>query len=79
MECYIKKYKVSNFDFQDLTAIVKRGWAVEFCKELLDRNLNVTWQMPSGTRSEIFDEELADLLYRSGLLRARIRAGERVA
>ena len=66
MECYIKKYRVSNFDFQDLTAIVKRRWAVEFCNELLDRNLNVSWQMPSGTRSEIFDEELADLLYRSG-------------
>ncbi len=66
METYIKKYQVSNFDFQDLTAIVKRSWAVEFCTELLARNLNITWQMPSGTRSEIFDDEVADLLYRSG-------------
>lgn len=28
--------------------------------------MNVTWQLPSGTRSEVFDEEVADLLYRSG-------------
>lgn len=66
MELYVRKYDVSNFDFQDLTAIVNRRWAVTFCEELLARGLNITWQMPSGTRSEIFDEEIADLLYRSG-------------
>lgn len=66
IELYIKKYNVANVDFQDLTAVVKRRWVVEFCNELIRRNLNITWQMPSGTRSEVFDEEVADLLYRSG-------------
>ena len=66
MERYIRTYRVSNFDFQDLTAVVKRIWVVEFCQELIDRGLNITWQMPSGTRCEIFDEEVAELLYRSG-------------
>jgi anaerobic magnesium-protoporphyrin IX monomethyl ester cyclase len=66
MEAYAQRYQVVNFDFQDLTAIVKRGWAVEFCNELISRNLQVTWQMPSGTRSEVFDEEVAALLYRAG-------------
>jgi anaerobic magnesium-protoporphyrin IX monomethyl ester cyclase len=63
---YKRKYKIANVDFQDLTAVVKRSWVIEFCHELIKRNLNVTWQMPSGTRSEVFDEEVADLLYRSG-------------
>jgi anaerobic magnesium-protoporphyrin IX monomethyl ester cyclase len=63
---YKEKYGIVNVDFQDLTAVVKRRWAVDFCKELIARELNVTWQMPSGTRSEVFDEEVADLLYRSG-------------
>ena len=64
---YLKdKYNVVNFDFQDLTAIVKRAWVIDFSNELIKRNLNITWQMPSGTRSEVFDEEVADLLYRSG-------------
>ena len=66
MELYVRKYEVTNFDFQDLTAIVKRQWIVDFCRELIDRDLKITWQMPSGTRAEVFDAEVADLLYRSG-------------
>jgi len=66
MALYVRTYQVTNFDFQDLTAIVKRQWIVDFCHELIDRNLNITWQMPSGTRAEVFDAEVADLLYRSG-------------
>jgi len=66
IETYKTKYNVVNVDFQDLTAIVKRQWVVAFCRDLAKRNLGVTWQMPSGTRCEIFDDEVADLLYRSG-------------
>ena len=66
MESYVNKYNVTNFDFQDLTTIVNRRWAINFCSELIDRGLNITWQIPSGTRSEVFDEEVADHLYRSG-------------
>jgi anaerobic magnesium-protoporphyrin IX monomethyl ester cyclase len=66
IEHYAKTHRVTNFDFQDLTAIVKRRWAIEFCNELIARDLKITWQMPSGTRSEVFDEEVADLLYKSG-------------
>jgi len=66
MERYVREYGVTNFDFQDLTAIVKRQWIVDFCRELIRRNLKITWQMPSGTRAEVFDAEVADLLYRSG-------------
>lgn len=66
MEVYMKRYDVTNFDFQDLTAIVKRLWIIDFCQEILRRGLKATWQLPSGTRSEAFDEEVARLLYASG-------------
>lgn len=66
MEHYVRKFNVTNFDFQDLTAIVKRRWAIEFSNELIARNLNITWQMPSGTRSEVFDRDISRLLYKSG-------------
>jgi anaerobic magnesium-protoporphyrin IX monomethyl ester cyclase len=66
MDLYHERYGVTNFDFQDLTAIVKRQWIVDFCTELIERGRAYTWQMPSGTRSEVFDAEVADLLYRSG-------------
>lgn len=67
MELYVKKYGVTNFDFQDLTAMINRKWIIDFCKELVDRDLNVTWQLPSGTRAEVFDEEVAQRLHRAGL------------
>ena len=49
-----------------LTAIIKKPWVVAFCRELLDRGLDVVWQFPSGTRCEVIDDEVADLLNRSG-------------
>ncbi len=66
MEDYIRKYRVTNFDFYDLTAIVRKDWTVEFCKLIIDRKLNITWQLPSGTRSEALDDEVTKLLYASG-------------
>lgn len=66
MEKYIRDYQVENFDFYDLTAIVRKDWIVTFCNLLIDRGLNITWQLPSGTRSEALDEEVTVLLYQSG-------------
>lgn len=59
-------YQIRNFDFYDLTAIIKKEWIIDFCKELVKRNLDITWQIPAGTRSEAIDEEVADWLYKSG-------------
>jgi len=66
IEAYHKKYGATNFPFQDLTAILKREWVVDFCREVETRKLAITWQLPAGTRSEIIDEEVARLLVRSG-------------
>ncbi|MEC7584016.1 MAG: radical SAM protein [Planctomycetota bacterium] len=66
IEHYKNKYGATNFPFQDLTAILKRDWVVDFCKEIEARKLDITWQLPAGTRSEIIDEEVARLLVRSG-------------
>ncbi len=63
---YHEVYGATNFPFQDLTAILKREWVVEFTKEILARDLKITWQLPAGTRSEIIDEEVAGLLVQSG-------------
>ena len=63
---YMQEYGATNFDFYDLTAIVKRDWIIEFCKLLIQENLNITWQLPSGTRSEAIDFEVSSYLFRSG-------------
>jgi anaerobic magnesium-protoporphyrin IX monomethyl ester cyclase len=66
IESYVKKYSANNFDFYDLTAIVRKDWIIKFCAELEQRNLKITYQLPSGTRSEAIDAEVCAALKRTG-------------
>ncbi len=65
---YVETYGARNFPFQDLTAILQRDWIIAFCKEIIRRDLNISWQLPFGTRSEAIDPEVATLLKQSGML-----------
>jgi anaerobic magnesium-protoporphyrin IX monomethyl ester cyclase len=67
IEGYVKKYGAGNFPFQDLTAIVQKSWIKTFCEEIIRRGLDIQWQLPTGTRSEAIDPEVARLLKRSGM------------
>jgi radical SAM superfamily enzyme YgiQ (UPF0313 family) len=66
MKSYVEKYGVENFDFYDLTAIVKKAWTVDFAQKIVSSGLKFTYQLPSGTRSEAIDQDVARLLYKSG-------------
>lgn len=66
IEFYQKKYNATNVDFYDLTMILKKQWVIEFCKEIERRGMNFTWQLPTGTRSEVVDDEVAPWLYKTG-------------
>lgn len=68
IEGYMRKYGARNFPFQDLTAIIQKDWIVAFCKEVIRRDLKITWQFPTGTRAEAIDEEVAQLLHDSGMI-----------
>jgi len=66
IEGYVRRYGAENVDFYDLTAIVKRDWILEFCRQIEARGLRIGWQLPSGTRSEALDETVLRAMYRSG-------------
>jgi anaerobic magnesium-protoporphyrin IX monomethyl ester cyclase len=66
MESYVVRYGAQNFDFYDLTAIIKKDWIVKFANEILRRGMKIEYQLPSGTRSEAIDDEVSEILYRSG-------------
>ncbi len=66
IERYIARYRVQNIDFYDLTAIVRRDWVLEFCELLVRRGVDVSWQLPSGTRSEALDAEVLAAMARAG-------------
>jgi hypothetical protein len=63
---YIDAYGAENFEFYDLTMIIRKSWILEFCRKLDERGMNIVWQLPVGTRSETIDAEVAAALYRTG-------------
>jgi radical SAM superfamily enzyme YgiQ (UPF0313 family) len=63
---YIAKYGITAIQFYDLTAIIKKSWTLEFCKKLLENNIQLNWSLPSGTRSEALDEETLQALKKTG-------------
>lgn len=68
LEYLHKTYEVVNFDLYDLTAIMFKDWIVAMCQEILKRDLKISYQLPSGTRAEAIDFEVADLLFKSGCI-----------
>ena len=62
-----QEYQANSIDFYDLTAIVKKSWILEFAEELKRRQVKVSWQLPSGTRSEVLDEEVIAKIAGTGL------------
>ena len=62
----MQTYGAANFPFHDLPAILRREWVIDFCKEIIGRGLKINWQLPSGTRCEVVDAEVASLLAQSG-------------
>jgi anaerobic magnesium-protoporphyrin IX monomethyl ester cyclase len=63
---YVEKYRITSFQLYDLTVFTKKRWTVQFCKRLLEENIQVRWSLPSGTRSEVLDEEVIRLLKATG-------------
>ena len=66
MERYVHEYGCTDFHFEDLTAIVKKEKVLAFAQEILDRKLKITFQLPSGTRSEAVDAETAKAIKAAG-------------
>lgn len=60
------RYGVQNVNINDLTSLLTKAWILEFCEALQRRGVTVTWQLPSGTRSEAVDEEAAEVMYAAG-------------
>jgi len=63
---YLDRYRVTNVEFYDLTAVIKKEWILTFCKMIEQRGMKFTFQVPQGTRSEALDAEVCEALYRAG-------------
>lgn len=63
---YVERYGVQNVNFVDLTAATNRKWTLAFCDALDARGLDITWQLPVGTRIEAIDREVLGRLRDTG-------------
>jgi anaerobic magnesium-protoporphyrin IX monomethyl ester cyclase len=63
---YIQKYRITSFQFYDLTVFTKKSWTVAFCKRLKEERLQLHWSLPSGTRSEVLDGDVLEALKETG-------------
>jgi anaerobic magnesium-protoporphyrin IX monomethyl ester cyclase len=66
IERLVARYALRNVDLHDLTALLTKEWLLQLCDELRRRDLGITWQMPSGTRTEAIDAEAAAQLHAAG-------------
>ncbi len=62
------EYQADSIEFYDLTAIIKKEWIMAFCAELKSRKIDITWQLPSGTRSEVLDQDVLSAIYDTGCM-----------
>lgn len=66
IKSYVEEYRVDNVDFCDLTAIIEPEWILEFGNLLKQEGVDITWQLPVGTRSEALDQEVLGLIFETG-------------
>lgn len=60
------RYGVQNVNINDLTSLLTKAWILEFCAAVQRRGVEVTWQLPSGTRSEAVDADAAAAMHEAG-------------
>jgi anaerobic magnesium-protoporphyrin IX monomethyl ester cyclase len=59
---YKKQYDISAIEFYDLTPIISKKWIIDFCNELINRKVDIEWQISGGTRTEALDETVIEKL-----------------
>lgn len=60
----VEKYNIQNFLFWSDVFNFDREWTMELCNVIINSGLKITWS--SNTRADTADEEMAELMYKSG-------------
>ena len=60
----LAKYGITNVFFIDQTFTYNRGFVIDFCKRIIENNINIFWQCE--TRADCLDEEILQLMKQAG-------------
>lgn len=63
------RYNINHIDMIDIVGMFNLQWTRDFLTELIAAELPLTWLHAAGTRSEIMNEEILDLLVKSKAVR----------
>lgn len=67
IETYVNEFSVCEFHVEDVNPTISESRIVEFCNELLRRNVNIIWKISSGTKIEtIKNESTIELMAKAG-------------
>jgi len=66
IESLVKFYKVKEINFYDDTFSENINHALEFCREIKDRKLKISWRTAVGMRLNTLNEELLDAFEETG-------------
>ncbi|MBH09644.1 MAG: radical SAM protein [Candidatus Marinimicrobia bacterium] len=67
IEYFSKKLGINDFHISDLNPTIKIPRFEEICKEIIKRNLKITWKIAQGTKIEtIKNKRTFDLFYKAG-------------
>jgi radical SAM superfamily enzyme YgiQ (UPF0313 family) len=66
IRAHVETYRLDAIEIVDLTMAVNRRWFHRFLVLMKEAKLGIKWSMPSGTRSEILDEEILGLMHDTG-------------
>lgn len=62
-EC-VEKYGIKNFLFWSDIFNIDKDWVMKLCQLIIDSGLDITWS--ANTRADTADEEMAEMMYKSG-------------
>ncbi|MEK7154226.1 MAG: radical SAM protein [Patescibacteria group bacterium] len=62
----VSKYGIRSFQIIDDNFTLDTGRAKKICRMIIEQNLNLRWSCPNGLRADRLDEELVNLMKRSG-------------
>lgn len=62
----VSKYGIRSFQIVDDNFTLDIGRAKKICRMIIEQNLNLHWSCPNGLRADRLDEELVNLMKRSG-------------
>lgn len=60
----IEEYQITNFYFLADTFTRDKGWVIEFCQKIIDKNIKISWLCNS--RADCLDDEVLSWMRKSG-------------